>query len=74
MTQYFAGDYAGEPFQLFGLAHLIALGVIVLINIVLIYTGPRFPLRWRDPFRYALAVLLIGDELAWHWWNWSTGQ
>jgi hypothetical integral membrane protein (TIGR02206 family) len=74
MEQFFARDYAGQPFQLFGGPHLIVLTLIVLINATLIFFGRRFPSRWRGPFRYALASTLIVDEMLWHWWNWATDQ
>lgn len=74
MEQFFAGGYTGAPFQLFGTPHLIALGILVLMNGALLYFGQRFPQRWRLPFRYGLAALLLVDEALWHWWNWSIGQ
>jgi hypothetical protein len=33
MGQYFAKEYTGEPFQLFGIGQLIALGILILINL-----------------------------------------
>lgn len=74
MEQFFARDYTGEPFELFGLPHLIAMGIIVLINAALIGFGPRLSPRRRSVARYALAATLIIAEAAWHWWNWATGQ
>jgi len=35
MGWFFARDYTGGAFQLFGPAHLAALGVLVLLNIFL---------------------------------------
>lgn len=74
MSQFFTGDYAGAPFQLFGLPHLIALTIIALVNAALLIAGRRFPERWRPAFRYGLAALLIVDEALWHLWNWMTGK
>ena len=36
MIQYFVKDYQGAPFELFDTAHLIALAVLVLINILVV--------------------------------------
>jgi hypothetical integral membrane protein (TIGR02206 family) len=74
MKQYFAKDYAGAGFKLFGVPHLVALGAIVLIVVALLWVGPRFPVAWRAPARYALAALLVTQELLWHGWKWATGQ
>ena len=74
MNEFFTGDYSGAPFQLFGTPHLIALGVVALINMALIGFGKRLGEPWRRRIRYGLAVLLIVDEALWHWWNWTTGK
>lgn len=74
MNEFFTGDYSGAPFQLFGTPHLVALGIVALLNVTLIALGRRIPERWRPPIRYGLAMLLIFDEALWHVWNWSTGQ
>ena len=74
MEQFFAGAYTGTPFQLFGPAHLTALAIIGLINLTLISNGRRLAQPWPAVYRYALATLLIVDEVLWHAWNWSIGQ
>jgi hypothetical integral membrane protein (TIGR02206 family) len=74
MNQFFAGDYSGKPFELFGTPHLVALTIVALVNLVLITAGRRLPDRWRAPIRYSLAAVLLVDEALWHWWNASTGQ
>ncbi|MBN1249329.1 MAG: TIGR02206 family membrane protein [Anaerolineae bacterium] len=74
MNEFFTGAYSGPPFQLFGTPHLIALGIVALINVALIVFGTRVSERWRRVIRYGLAGLLLVDEALWHWWNWATGQ
>lgn len=75
MREFVAGpEYTGAPFELFGVPHLIALGLILLINIALMLFGRRLPERWRPRIRYALAAILLVDEAVWHWWNAYTGQ
>lgn len=74
LSEYFTGDWSGAPFVLFGTSHLIALGIVALINSLLFVVGQRLPQRWRPVVRYGLAVVLLVDEALWHFWNWSTGQ
>jgi hypothetical integral membrane protein (TIGR02206 family) len=73
MNRYFAADYDGAPFKLFGVPHLVSLGTFVLINVALIAVGQRFPVAWRTPTRIALAVLLVGQEVVMHIWRLTTG-
>lgn len=73
MMRYFAADYDGTPFKLFGAPHLITLAVLLSINLTLIVLGQRFPVVWRTPIRNGLAILLIGQEIVWHVWRISTG-
>lgn len=74
MNEFFTGDTTGVPFQLFGVAHILALSVVALINLGLLAIGQRMPVRWRPRIRYGLAMLLLIDEALWHLWNWTTGQ
>ncbi|HET7144166.1 MAG TPA: TIGR02206 family membrane protein [Anaerolineales bacterium] len=74
MAQYFAKDYMGGAFELWGKGHLIALAIITVICILL----PHFRNRWDEKekriFRYTVAILLTVDELSAHLWNvyWGT--
>lgn len=74
MEQFFAKDYLGDSFELFGLPHIIAMGIIVLINGVIICFGRCLSSRGRSGVRYTLAFLLLFAETAWHVWNLATGQ
>lgn len=75
MSDLFAGrDYTGDPFHLFGLPHLSALGIILLINLALFYFRSHLNQRIRRGFRYGLATVLLVNETAYHLWNWTTGQ
>jgi hypothetical integral membrane protein (TIGR02206 family) len=74
MGEYFARDYHGEPFQLFGPAHLVALSIVLLIVLLVIYFRKGFSPRLRLITRYTLATILMLNELAWHAWNYFTGQ
>lgn len=74
MEQFFAKDYSGAPFELFGLPHIIAIGIIALINVAILCFGRRLSSRWRSVIRYTLTFLLLLAETTWHVWNLATGQ
>jgi hypothetical integral membrane protein (TIGR02206 family) len=68
MEQYFAYDYTGGLFQLFGAAHLAALLALVLIG----YGLTRFKNSsesTRRNIRIALGLFLWVNESLWHIWN-----
>jgi len=73
MTPYFTADWTGPAFEFLGTAHLGALAALVLLNLFLIRfknasDGAKGSLRW------ILALILWGNEFAWHWWNYSIGK
>jgi hypothetical integral membrane protein (TIGR02206 family) len=72
MDKFFAGDYSGAAFELFGTTHLIALACVVLLNLFLILfrnadDKTKRKIRWR------LALILLVNESAWHYWNYTVG-
>ncbi len=73
MSNFFVWDYPGAPFQFFGAAHLIALGLIVLLNIYLL-RFKSLPESARAGVRWGMAVVLWANEIGWHVWNASVGQ
>lgn len=73
MDQFFAGDYQGAPFEFLGYAHLGAIGFLILLNLYLIRfrnssDGVKGGMRWL------LALILLGNEVAWHYWNYVFGR
>ena len=73
ILQYFAGNYHGAPFVLFGPAHILTLFVVALFILGL--------LRFKDApestlykVRWTLAIVLWLNELAYHAWNLSIGM
>ncbi len=74
MGQYFAKDWTGEAFHLFGTGHLIALAVIVLINLSFILLRKSQDQKLKDGVRYAIAAVLILAESSWHIWNIAIGE
>lgn len=74
MDWFWGTDFPGGPFQLFGPSHLIALGVVALVNIMIGFF-------WRSPseaarchFRYGLSAVLLINESLYHLWALTTGQ
>lgn len=74
MGDIFAKDWQGPPFELFGTAHLIALGVIALAIAALLYFGRRASPGARTRIRWGLALLLASAESAWHIWKYAIGE
>ena len=73
MTEFFAADYQGPAFEFLGTAHLAALGFLVLLNLLLLRfrhasDGAKGAIRWL------LALVLLGNEIAWHYWNYVSGR
>lgn len=68
MSQYFAYDYTGAPFVLFGTWHLVALLVIILLNVGMLGFR-RSSEKTRTAVRWTMAIVLWADEVSWHIWN-----
>ena len=73
MGEFWAWEYTGTPFTLFGPSHIAAIAVVLLANISLFF--------WKNPseqakkrFRYILAAVLIIDEAILHIWRLSHGD
>ena len=74
MDQFFAGPgYAGPAFQLFGPAHIAALCVLLVLNLLL-FRFKGTPEITRSKVRWTLAIILWLAEASWHAWNYFTGQ
>ena len=70
--KFFAGDYPGPAFELFGATHLAALAFLLLLNLYLLRfrnadDKTKRAIRWR------LALILLINEIAWHYWNYTVG-
>lgn len=68
MGQYFAKDYSGASFELFGTGHLTALGVILLLCLAFFPLQYRLDERHKKNIRYMLAGILFVNEISWHLW------
>lgn len=73
MIEYFAKDYTGAPFQLFGSGHLIALAIILLVNLSFIFIRKQSQ-KFKDRVRYAIIAALVVSEGSWHIWNLAIGE
>jgi len=75
MHDFFAGlEYTGNPFQLFGTPHLIALGIVAALNLSLVFFRSPASQNLRQWIRYGLALLLLVNETFYHLWKVMTEQ
>jgi hypothetical integral membrane protein (TIGR02206 family) len=73
MASYFAFDYAGGAFELFGPAHLVTLAVIAALTVWLARAGRAASDEGRRTMRRTIAVALLVNEASWHAWNLAHG-
>ncbi len=71
MEQFFARDFAGAPFKLFGTAHLV---FIILVNMLIVSQRNKLGETTRRRLRYGIVGVLLVVETSWHVWNAVTGQ
>lgn len=72
IAQFFAKDYTGPAFVLFGTAHLISIGCVAVF-ILLLTRFRGAPELTRKKVRWALAIGLWSVEASWHIWNLAIG-
>ena len=73
MDQFFAGNYPGPAFEFLGLAHIGALAFLILLNLFLLrYRNAQD--KTKSVIRWMLALILWGNEIAWHYWNYAVGK
>jgi len=73
MGNFFTKDFIGSEFVFLGTEHLIAMGLLVLLNFLLLglrQTGDNARMRAA----WTMAVILWLNEVGWHVWNASVGQ
>jgi len=69
MEKYFSLHYDGPPFELFGVGHLTALGIVALFSLSFIYFRRIWGERERKIARWTLATMLVVNETALHIWS-----
>jgi hypothetical integral membrane protein (TIGR02206 family) len=73
MSQFFAGDYPGPAFVLFGNTHIWALIALLLLNVYLLRFKSASE-ETKHKIRWTLALILWGNEIGWHVWNYAVGK
>ena len=74
MQRYFAYDYDGPAFELFGTGHLVYLGMLAATIVFLIWGWQAPDDKSRDRVRLFIATVMLLNEIAWHGWNVATGE
>jgi len=75
MSQYFRFDYTAGDFVPFSLSHFVALGIIVLLNVVMVISLKKIHSKSLDKwFANSLALLLILQEISLSVWRITTDQ
>ena len=74
MEIYFARDYHGPAFELFGRAHLAVLAIIIALCLLIVLRRRSFPPAARRTMRWSLLVVIYLSEISWHIWKLSTGD
>jgi len=73
MDNFFAVNYPGPAFQLFGGTHIAAIIAIVLVNLFLIFQFKNADEKTRHNIRWTMAIILWANEIGWHVWHLATG-
>ncbi len=71
---FFSEFFFGPPFQPFSPPHLIALGLILLVNLGILWRGSSLSGSARRAGRYTLVGLLLFSQLTWLAWVISIGK
>jgi hypothetical integral membrane protein (TIGR02206 family) len=74
MEQLFATQVEGESFELFGIGHLAAIGLLLLAVLSLPLIRKYWDERGKCIFRYSLIVWMVGWEIAWQVWSYYDGS
>lgn len=70
---YFARDYSGAPFVLFGPGHLAVLGVLFMFGVFMLRLRGASPADRRRA-RLTLALLMVATESSYHVWMYVIGR
>jgi hypothetical integral membrane protein (TIGR02206 family) len=74
LSNYFARDYTGGAFVLFGPAHLTGLALVLVACLVVGLLRGRFSKPVRNRMRWSLLALIYLCEGSWQVWMLATGQ
>jgi hypothetical integral membrane protein (TIGR02206 family) len=74
ISEFFARDYTGGAFVLFGRDHLIALALVVAICLAINHFRSRWDERSKNATRWGLLALIYLCEGSWQIWMWAIGS
>ncbi len=74
MAHFFSQFFFGPPFRPFEPAHLIALGLILFLNLLIVVRGQRLTPTARRAARYTLAAVLLAAQISGTAWIVSIGK
>jgi len=74
MEQFFAKDYTGGAFELFGLTHFLGLAVVTAVCVSMALLRRRFSQPVRPFIRWSLLAVIYFSEASWHIWKLSIGE
>lgn len=74
ISDYFARDYTGGSFELFGHDHLIVLGLVVITCVLIYLFRNRWTTRTKQVTRWTLLGLIYLCEGSWQLWMWAIGS
>lgn len=69
MDGFFAMDYQGAPFLLFGQSHLTALALVLFLGSLIVFMRRTFTPAGRKIFRYLLCAVILTSEASWQLWH-----
>ena len=74
ISDFFARDYTGGAFILFGREHLIALALVVVICLAIVRFRSRWDERSKKFTRWGLLIFIYLCEGSWQVWMWAIGS
>jgi hypothetical integral membrane protein (TIGR02206 family) len=74
ISDFFARDYTGGAFVLFGWDHLISLAIIVIICLAISHFRSRWTVPSQKTTRWGLLALIYLCEGSWQVWMWAIGS
>jgi hypothetical integral membrane protein (TIGR02206 family) len=73
-SDFFARDYTGGTFILFGRDHLISLAILVIICLAIVCFRSHWDERSKKFTRWGLLILIYLCEGSWQIWMWAIGS
>ncbi|MDX9990555.1 MAG: TIGR02206 family membrane protein [Anaerolineales bacterium] len=73
MDFFFAKNFTGSPFVFLGPQHLLAIGLILLLNLLLLRLRKASPAA-QTRAAWMMALILWANEIGWHLWNAAIGE